>query len=78
MSDHQLRIAGIRQRLDRCVEYGILRDWYSNGDNPGTRWHVEGGEHAIFSSRSYTTSQVEDFLVGALSGWYVGQAHVPV
>lgn len=73
MSEYHHRREGIIQRLNQCQERGILRDWYCQGDMPGIRWNLEGGAGAIFTSRSYTTSQVEDFLVGALSGYYVGK-----
>lgn len=69
MTDH--RKARIRQRLDRLEELGIIRSYMIQSGMPGLRWTLEGGSGAIFSTRSYTTSQVEDFLTGALSAYYV-------
>lgn len=52
----------IRRQLDNCVEHGVLRGYYAQGNMPGKRWHVEGV--GTFSSRAFSTNEVEAFLLG--------------
>jgi len=54
----------IRRQLTYLDENGVITSFYSQGDMPGTRWHIEVGG----STRAFTTSAVEDFIFGADAG----------
>jgi predicted ArsR family transcriptional regulator len=52
----------IRRHLDALIEQGVIRSYQLQSDMPGLRWTLEG--YGSFSTRGYTTSQVQDFLTG--------------
>lgn len=57
------RYERIKHQLEHCKTKGIIRDWTAQG-NP-RRWVLIG---IGFSDRSYSTSEVEIFLLGASEG----------
>lgn len=61
MTRHQRIIRDMTQ----LARLGVIEpDMYTQGDMPGVRWNfVPTG----FSERSLTTSQVEDFILGAMA-----------
>lgn len=62
----------IRAQLDWAVEHSVIRSYMVQGDMPGKRWTLEGFG---FSTRSYTTQEVEVFLLGASEGHTSARVH---
>ena len=54
----------IRKQLDVLEGRGVIFSWYAQSNMPGMRWTVETRDSG---SRSFSTSEVEAFLVGALA-----------
>jgi len=51
----------IRQKLIKFEKLGIIVDSYVQSMMPGKRWHIIPYG---YSERAYTTSQIEDFILG--------------
>lgn len=51
----------IRNKLALFHKLGIITDGYVQSMMPGKRWHIIPFG---FSERAYTTSQIEDFILG--------------
>ena len=62
------RKARIQAQLDKLVERGVIRSYMLQSCMPGLRWTLEG---LGFSTRAYTTQEVEIFILGASEGLIV-------
>lgn len=63
------RTERIRQGLAWAEAKGVIRSWFAQSSMPGKRWTLEG---LGFSSRTFSTAEVEAFLLGAHEGHIAG------